>query len=167
MWKLSKCVHIAGVGFVSRPWANVSAASRWLKSSGSKEAESERAEEWPGGSQLRFRPVQQTARPLRCASHVQIFLYSGKLSITQTRPGECYHGMPIRVAPNSIAVIEIGAVWLRRYVHSQRSPRSKSYRGPTLAPSRPTRNHFDSCIGYGTIRAGVASGSTSHTLRFP
>src|SRR5437762_3497768 len=33
MWKLSKCVHIAGVGLVSRPEANVSAASRKLKSS--------------------------------------------------------------------------------------------------------------------------------------
>lgn len=34
MWTLSKCVHIAGVGFVRRPWAKVSAASRKLKSSG-------------------------------------------------------------------------------------------------------------------------------------
>src|ERR1700719_950218 len=33
MWKLSKCIHIAGVGFVSLPKAKVSAASRKLKSS--------------------------------------------------------------------------------------------------------------------------------------
>src|SRR5258708_4552360 len=33
MWKLSKCIHIAGVAFVSLPEAKVSAASRKLKSS--------------------------------------------------------------------------------------------------------------------------------------
>lgn len=33
MWMLSKCAHIAGVGLVRRPWANVSLASRKLKSS--------------------------------------------------------------------------------------------------------------------------------------
>src|SRR5271154_2144986 len=34
MWMLSKCVHIAGVGLVSLPDANVSDASRKLKSFG-------------------------------------------------------------------------------------------------------------------------------------
>src|SRR5579875_286171 len=33
-WMVSKCVHIAGVGFVSRPCRNVSLCSRKLKSSG-------------------------------------------------------------------------------------------------------------------------------------
>src|ERR1700677_5173096 len=34
MWKLSKCVHMAGGGFVSLPEAKVLAANRKLKSSG-------------------------------------------------------------------------------------------------------------------------------------
>ncbi len=36
MWMLSKCVHMAGVGFAKRPIAKVSEASKKLKSSGTK-----------------------------------------------------------------------------------------------------------------------------------
>src|SRR6201987_3824024 len=36
MWMLSKCTHITGVQFVSRPEAKVSAASKKLKSPGAK-----------------------------------------------------------------------------------------------------------------------------------
>ena len=55
---LSKCVHITGVGLVSRPWTNVSLASKKLKSSGTKgNGDVGIAEAAPRGSKITARPA--------------------------------------------------------------------------------------------------------------
>ena len=68
MWMLSKCVHIAGVGFASRPCANVSQASRKLKSSGTNGSGTGKRGRIARRSTITLSPTLATASPFLCAS---------------------------------------------------------------------------------------------------
>ena len=68
MWIVSKWVHMAGVGFVSRPCANVSAASRKLKSSGTNGRGIGQAGRMARRRKNAVRPTLITARPCLCAN---------------------------------------------------------------------------------------------------
>src|SRR5271165_192013 len=107
---LSKCTHSAGVGLASLPEAKVSAASKKLKSSGTKG--------WGMGHRGRkarrnraaVRPTETTAKPRLRASLVETF------SIRRKKPeAKCGQpkptAIPIKVRLTSIVIIPALAWW--------------------------------------------------------
>ena len=68
MWMLSKCVHMAGVGFVNRPCAKVSAASRELKSFAEKGKGVGHTRRIARRRRNAEKPTRATASPLRRAN---------------------------------------------------------------------------------------------------
>ena len=85
MWMLSKCVHIAGVGFANRPCANVSQASRKLKSSGTNGSGTGNSGKIARRSTITLRPTPTTTSPCLCASRANSRSMRRKPSVAQPR----------------------------------------------------------------------------------
>ena len=101
MWMLSKCVHMAGVGLLSRPWTKVSQARRKLKSSGTNGSGIGNSGSNASRSRIALTPTAVAANPLRRANRAKTL--STRAKPPAPRPGQANaHAIAITIKPNSI-----------------------------------------------------------------